>query len=132
MGFERVYTYEYYDGPRSGFAEYSGKPHYYQCEWNEGENDYADTFIVTPIDDETLSLALEQWAIWEEWERKFRRREVPQSTYPGMPGQHQRYGELEAILDKRIPKSSVRGKQARATFRVGATGDYEVEWEILS
>lgn len=142
MGFERVYTvWDYHDGVRSGIAEYSGKPHYYHCEWDEGEDDYADTFTLTPIDDETLSLALQQWAIWLEWEHKFHRGEVLISTHPGLPGQDQKYAELKAILDRRIPESSAQDKRVRATFRpltnqspnpAGASGELEVEWTIIA
>jgi hypothetical protein len=141
MGFECVYTvWNYYDGVRSGLAEYSGKPHYFHCEWNENEDDYADIFTLTPVDDETLSLAIEQWAIWLEWEHKFHKGELLQSTHPALPGQHQRYAELKAILDTRISESAHRTR-ARATFRpianqsLGTSGtmrQLEVEWEDIS
>jgi hypothetical protein len=140
MGFERVYTvWDYYDGVRSGIAECSGSPHYYCCEWDINAGDYADTFILTPVNNETLSLALEQWAIWLEWECKFHRGEAQQSTHPGLTGQHQRYAELKAILDKRISESSTQTKRARATFRPlpssehsppGRMRQFEVEWDI--
>src|SRR2546430_8411304 len=69
MSFERVYTVnDYYDGPRSGIADHGGQPYYYDCEWDEEADDYADIFILTPVDSDTLALALEQWAIWREWE----------------------------------------------------------------
>lgn len=82
MAFERVYTvWDYYDGPRSGIAEYRGQPHHYNCEWNETKDDYAATFVLTPIDQQTLTLAMEQWAIWRQWQDAFHRGEVPQSTH---------------------------------------------------
>jgi hypothetical protein len=141
MGFDRVYTvWDYYDGICSGIAEYSGKPHYYHREWNKDENEYPDTFTLTPIDDETLSLALEQRAIWLEWELKFHQGQVLESTHPGLPGQNQKYAELEIILDRRIPESSADDIRAHTTFRplpnqppkpVGVLREFEVEWEIL-
>jgi hypothetical protein len=83
VAFERVYTVcDYYDGPRSGIATFSGQPHHYHCEWNESKNDYANTFVLTPIDEDTLALAMEQWSIWREWEAAFHRGGVPQSTRP--------------------------------------------------
>jgi hypothetical protein len=37
--FEIVHTIEeYYDGPRRGIANYNGKPHLYQSEWQDGED----------------------------------------------------------------------------------------------
>ena len=140
MGFERVYTvWDYYDGPRSGIAEYLGVAHYYCCEWDENLGDYADTFILAPIDGEILSLALEQWEIWLKWERKFHQGEALESTHPGLPGQNQRYAELEAMLDKRISESSTHSIRVRATFRPlpnqeqrtpGIMRQLEVEWDI--
>ena len=65
MAFERVFTVDdYYDGARSGIAAYQGQPHHYLCEWDESRGDYSDTFRLTPIDEETFSLAsVEQWSI---------------------------------------------------------------------
>jgi hypothetical protein len=73
-----------------GIAAYAGRPHHFRCEWNEAADDYADIFIITPIDDETLSLALEQWTKWREWECAFHRGEVSQTTNSALPGMHPR------------------------------------------
>src|SRR5262249_53520699 len=107
MAFERVYTvWDYYDGPRTGISAFGGQPHHYECEWNQNKQDYADTFVLTPIDQDTLALAMEQWSIWREWEDAFQRGEVLQSTHPGLPGAHSRYAELDATLKARIPTQS--------------------------
>jgi hypothetical protein len=138
MAFERVFTvWDYYDGPRSGIAEFLGQPHYYVCEWNAALNDYAETFILTPVDDETLSLALEQWAIWQEWDSARHRGVVSQSTHPALPGVHPRYAELEALLKARISLPSTDSHRVRAIFQArsgqastppGVLRDLEVEW----
>jgi hypothetical protein len=139
MAFERVYTvWDYYDGPRSGIAGYDGTPHSYNCEWNKGKQDYADTFVLMPVDPDTFALAMEQWSIWREWEDAFHRGDVPQSTHPGLPGSHPRYAELEAILKERISAQSGPRRRFRAVFRSlaarddvppGVIGDLdEVEW----
>lgn len=138
VAFERVFTvWDYYDGPRSGIAIFSGQPHHYDCEWNESKQDYGDTFVLTPVDHETLAVAMEQWSIWREWEDAFHRGEVPQSTHPGLPGAHARYAELGAILKARIPKQSARQRRAHGTFRAmpvqeesppGVIHELEVEW----
>jgi len=83
MPFERIHTVsDFYDGPRSGIADYCGEPHYYECEWDNDLDDYADTFVLTPIDRDTLILALEKWAIWRKWEWAYHRGEVAESTHP--------------------------------------------------
>jgi hypothetical protein len=136
MAFERVYTVlDYYDGPRSGIAAVAGKPHYYHCEWNDSKDDYGETFVLTPIDQETFALAMEQWSIWREWEEAFHRGDALQSTHPGIPGSHARYAELETILKARISALSCLHRRARADFRVdtapGQRGELEVEWTYL-
>lgn len=136
MAFERIYTvWDYYDGPRSGIATYLGQPHHYDCEWDEVADDYANRFLLTPIDDEALALALEQWKIWREWEHRFHRGEVSQSTHPALPGQHSRYEELGVTLKAYIAASSGSRIRARAIFRAqssqtppGVMRELEVEW----
>ncbi len=138
MAFERIYTvWDYYDGPRSGIAVYLGQPHHYSCEWNKVADDYAEWFLLTPIDGEALALALEQWKIWREWERKFHRGEVLQSTHPALPGQHPRYEELGVTLKAHIATLSGTRIRARARFRAqsgqekivpGVMRELEVEW----
>ena len=138
MAFERVYTvWDYYDGPRSGIAAFSGQPHYYDCEWNDKKQDYDDTFLLTPVDQDTLALAMEQWSIWRDWEDAFHRGDVLQSTHPGIPGAHARYAELEANLKARIPAQSAQQRRACGVFRAmpvqedsppGVLRELEVEW----
>jgi len=67
--FEVVHTLtDWYDGPRRGIANYHGQPHLFESEWGDGEYLDADTFLLMPIDPDTFSLALEDWAIWRRWE----------------------------------------------------------------
>jgi hypothetical protein len=44
--FEIVYTNDWCDGPQKGTADYQGKPHPFQSEWQDGENLDADPFAV--------------------------------------------------------------------------------------
>ena len=137
MAFERVYTvWDYHDGPRSGIADYMGRPHYYECEWDAGDDDYANTFSLKEIDQETLELALEQWSIWRNWEFAFHRGERTQETHPKFPGQDTRYAGLEAELDARLA-GLVPGKHVYANFRARSDqpampqhvmSELEVEW----
>jgi hypothetical protein len=134
MVFERVYTvWDYYDGERSGIAEYCGQPHHFRCEWNEAKYDYADTFVLTPIDQETLTLAMEQSAIWRECEAAFHRGEAPKSTHPGLAGTNPRYAELDATLTARTSLQPTQAIRARPVFREpGATWESEVEWTAVA
>ena len=138
MVFERVFTVDdYYDGPRSGIANYSGHPHHYKCDWDHEGDDYASTFVLTPITNETLTLALEQWDIWRLWEHAFHRGEVADSTHPALPGQNARFSELKEIIKRHVENTSRSRHRARGTFRAapqqvslpeGVMRELEVEW----
>lgn len=114
-GYERVFTvYDYYDGPRSGIADFLGKPHLYECVFDEKEGGYSNLFRLTPIGEETFRLALEDWEIWQRWEHPFHAGEAAINTHPALPKDARRHAELKRILDKVLvtdPKT--------ATTRVG-------------
>lgn len=50
-GFERVYTvHDYWDGPRSGFADFGGVPHAYRSLWLDDLDEWdPDRFELSPI-----------------------------------------------------------------------------------
>jgi hypothetical protein len=141
MTYEKVFTiWEYWDGPRTGLANYRGTPHAYFCEWSESDDDYADTFTLAPVSAEVLSLALEQWTIFRGWEAAFHRGEVSEETHPGLPGQNERYSELEAVLSEQV-KASAATIRSIAIFRAapnqsampkGVMRDLEVEWQDVT
>jgi hypothetical protein len=138
MAFEPVYAvWDYYDGPRSGIAAFCGQPHHYDCEWSESKQDYSETFLLTPIDEDTLALAIEQSSIWRGWEDAFHRGDVPLASHPGQLGSRGRYAELGAILKAHIRGSSAKQFRARPVFRsipgpesmpLGVIHELEVEW----
>jgi hypothetical protein len=137
MAFERVYTvWDYHDSPRSGIADYLGKPHYYECEWDAGTDDYSDTFSLKPVDEKTLALALEQWSIWRNWEFAFHRGEKRQETHPKLPGQSKRYAELDAELEARLARltpeikvyGNFRARSDQPEIPGHAMRELEVEW----
>ena len=110
--YEIVHTMtDYYDGPRGGVANFGGKPHVYESEWADGENPKCDTFLLSPISDDTLKLALEDWRIWLKWREAFDRGEVDSETHPALPEDRARHEELEAVLKKALevdPDAAIR------------------------
>src|SRR5262245_43717597 len=98
-GYERVYTViDYYDGPRKGIADYCGKPHLYECVFDESESNYSENFLLAPLDDEAFRFAMEDWAIWQRWELAYHTGKVDFSTHPALPQDRERQKELEGIL----------------------------------
>jgi hypothetical protein len=91
-GFEEVFTVtDYYDGPRQGVANYQGLPHFYDCFFSEHARDYSNLYRLTPVSHEAFQLALEDWAIWERWERAFHAGETNRDTHPALPEDRDRH-----------------------------------------
>jgi hypothetical protein len=115
--FEVVYTHDWYDGPRQGVADLQGMPHFFQSEWRDGEGSDADSFLLTPIDPDTLALVLEDWDIWRRWETAFHQGTATQATHPALAEERSRHEELKRLLDGRLVVDPVRAVRKEAEFR---------------
>lgn len=113
---QHVYmVWDIYDGVRSGIADFNGKPHHFKSRFDDEADDYSEVFDLKRVDEETLRLALEQWAIYRKWEADYHSGKVPLDTHPGHGGIDKRYDELELLLKQRISETSVCA-QANAEF----------------
>jgi hypothetical protein len=52
---------ERYDGPVRGIAEFRGRPHYYERQFNAEADEWSEIYWLMPIDEETFRLAMEAW-----------------------------------------------------------------------
>jgi len=100
-GYEYVHTVtDYYDGPRKGIANYQGRPHLYECVFDEIKGNYSELFSLAPVDSETFQLAMEDWTIWQRWELAYHSSKTELDTHPALPHEAARHAELQGILDK--------------------------------
>ena len=130
--FEQVYTMvDWYDGPRKGIADFRGSPHFYEWECDDKEDVYPCTFLLTPVSSELLSIALEDWAIWERWERAFDEGRTGIETHPALPEERARHDELAAILAQHLVTDRAHEVRARGEFRGRARLglDLTVRWQ---
>jgi hypothetical protein len=123
--FQTVHTTEdYYDGPRSGIADFDGQPHYYRSiyldtpQWDPDE----DRFELSPVTPEVLAAAREAAAIFNRWDTI--QRSTPGFRYTdeefgALPQERARYRELEQFL-----KSSYAA--ATQAHRVLVHGEFRV------
>lgn len=135
--YERVFTVtEYYDGPRKGIANFLGVPHLYECLFDEGKDNFSDQFLLTPIDNETFQLAMEDWSIWQRWELAFKTGKADMSTHPALPHEAVRHSELKRILDRtlltnpqkaftKVGRFEALGEQ---TLPIGVLRALQVKW----
>jgi hypothetical protein len=138
--YELVHTVkDYYDGPRSGIANYTGSPHFYDCIFDEQKDDYTDLFRLTPIAPETFNLAMEDWEIWRRWEIAFHSGKTDLSTHPCLPQDYRRHHEIKPILDRKLvtdPKIAITrvGKFeaiGNARLPTSLLRELEVKWEQI-
>lgn len=136
--FETVHTVpHWYDGPRQGIADCLGQPHLFESEWRDGVDLEADTFLLMPVDLETFSLALEDWAIWRRWETAFHQGNATRETHPALPEDRLRHDQLQHLLASRLVIDPALAVRKKATFRVREDPTWsgygwrplEVHWE---
>jgi hypothetical protein len=117
--YERVYTMtDYWDVPRRGIADFEGKPHLYESEWDREADDYAPTFRLSPVDPRLLSLAMESWRIWRRWETAFYQGKTTQQTHPALHEDKARSDELHYILDCELRINEHNYERAYGDFKV--------------
>ena len=91
--------------------------------------DEDDVFLLSPISEEILALALEDWAIWLRWCGAFERKETSKENHPCLPEDRARHAELGAILGESLKVDQQIAFAATATFRYGEIT--EADWTVV-
>lgn len=108
----------WYDGPRSGIADFQGKPHLYESLWDPKTHgsDWTDLFLLMPLEAETFELAMEDWHIWLRWDEAFHAGRATQETRGALPEDRKRSEELDALLAGRLEMQPQRAFLKRGFF----------------
>jgi hypothetical protein len=128
---DRVLTVnDFYDSPRIGIADFNGVPHIYECEFDESSDDYTDTYYLSPIDQELLLLALENWEIWIRWEKEFKAGKVMLDSHPALPEDRARHETIKERIGDRFRTDPLNRILVKGSFKNPKPGrnDYVVEW----
>ena len=113
-GFETVHTVsDYYYGPRGGIADFGGKPHYYQSNYDDLDGG-DEAYLLWPLDDKTFHLAMEDWKIWIRWEAAFFAGETQTIAPRALPEDRARLTDLKQMLEARLTERPVGLGVARA------------------
>ena len=92
---EKLYTVtEYYDGPRRGIADFNGTLHLFASEF-ENETQEFGLYRLSPVTEEVLPLAFEDWVTWRRWDTAFHQGFITIETHPALPEDTSRHLELE-------------------------------------
>ena len=137
--FQKVYmVWDLYDGARTGLADFNGVPHYFSCVFSD---QYTDKFELSPVSDNYLALALEQWKIYRDWELQYNLEDDLIENHPGNGGVSPRYDELDIILKSELKNVKKTNGLFRPEFRVlpnqeelptGVLREVEVAWHELT
>src|ERR1700730_7771696 len=93
---------DWWDGAREGIADLNGEPHYYECHWDEEQDDWSEIYLLNRIDEETFRQAMEDWEIWLRWESAMKEGRTTQDTHPALPEDRARHDELAELLGKKL------------------------------
>ncbi len=107
LGYEQVFTVTgYYDGPRQGVANFKAQPHFYDCIFDEAQQEYSNLYRLTPVAPDIFDLANEDWAIWQRWELAFHTGRTTLESHPALPQERGRHEEIRAVLDSALQRNS--------------------------
>jgi hypothetical protein len=115
---------DYYDGPRKGIADFQGRPHLYESQWDHVVDDYASKFRLSPVEPAVFVLAMESWRIWRRWETAFHEGQTTHETHPALPEDRARSQELDRLLEPVLRIDETNVVWARGEFKVRKDADY--------
>jgi hypothetical protein len=128
--YDTVYTItDWYDGPRAGVADLNHQPHYNECHWDHTTDDWSEEYLLSPIDEETLRVALEDWEIWRRWRSAFDAGKVTLDTHPALPEDRARHDQLGDVLAGRLALNEATVIRAKGEFKYGEPT--LVRWTIV-
>jgi hypothetical protein len=140
MKFEPVHTIgDYYDGPRTGTADFNGAPHYFVSWFDDVADDYVDHFKLYPITSEFLEKETRRETIFLAWQHRFRQGFETEKTHPARGGMDSEYDALTAWLAARVETlaplpniytATFRARPDQASLPLGTTREMEVAWVV--
>lgn len=131
MGWERIYTIEqYWDGPILGVANFEGRPHVFECLFDDKRDEWSERYALSPIDEELLGLILEKQKIWRRWQKAFQEKQTPISTHPALPPDKEQHAAILEKTGNRLTGRTEKSVIMRARFqRIEPSIETgEVEW----
>lgn len=111
-----VYTYEWYDGPRSGVASYQGQPYYYESQWADVYNREEDWFKLSPIRSSVFEQEIERWELWRNWKAAYDAGLAGIESHPYLPADRARGEALSQLLDSVLQLDDTNFLTAQAKF----------------
>jgi hypothetical protein len=125
----------WYDGPRTGAADFEGKPYWYRSVYLDSEIWYPDEdrFELTPLTEEALSWELETKRIFERWDAARKDGSVvwnqdDEASFGAMPEDMSRYRDLIKKLEDYLSRTAPEF-MAHGNFNLGPR---VVRWDPIN
>jgi hypothetical protein len=132
---DRVHTVcEWYDGPRTGAADYGGAKYWYRSLYldNEKWNPDEDRFELTPLTPEAFNWEIERQAIFRRWDAARQAgtivwRDGDEESFGAFPDEMARYRALNRSIEAYLADHPAR-LLVRGSFQPGSR---EVHWKFI-
>ncbi|MEO3948050.1 hypothetical protein [Gorillibacterium sp. CAU 1737] len=85
---------DWWDGPKSGFADFAGGIHSFERIFDEGKEEWSSLYRVRPVSDEEYSLQVEAYHLFLEWKKD----EHQSRPHPLLDPENRRFHEIEQAL----------------------------------
>jgi hypothetical protein len=135
---DKVYSFDWYDGVRSGVATYNGLPCYFESQCVDIYTEGVDWFKLSLISKEAFEQEIEQWALWRKYEAAFRVGQIGTEHHPFLPEDRERGNELKRQLEHQLVIDENNILIAQAEFlgldeqiKQADGAEFEVRWTIL-
>lgn len=115
---EQVFFYDWYDGPRTGVANYNNMPHFFESQWKDLSSQEEDIYKVSPIGEGLTELAKEAWEIWKRWDIAYHKGHVDKDTHPYLPEDKVRGEKIKEKLDLELKVNKSNCLNLKASFEI--------------
>jgi len=95
-------VHDYWDGPRSGAADYRGVPHWFESIFDKASDDYSDEYWLIPLSLDALAIAKRQNEIFLRWREALNQGKTDASEHPALPHEREEYTRLKALFDTHL------------------------------
>jgi len=124
----------YYDKPLRGIADFEGRPHLFQCEWDKKYDHWGETYSLTPVDQTALDVALRKEAIWERWATAHYKGRTTMKIFPlpeDRPAWDALEKELNDLLEVRARPTMMAEAEWTSDGSLFADGPFRVQWKPI-
>ena len=132
---ERVHAvFDYFDGPRSGIANFHGLPHAFAGKFDDDLQDWSEFYHLKPLTDEQFRLVMTYWQIWTNWLAAYKAGDVALDTHPALPNEKALHDQIAPAVEAALTVDVANSRVVWSTFhgRLPPDGELEVSWNLVS